>query len=634
MIDNDLSLRKNPNTAFRTLAAGEGGVLLHLESGEYYGLNDIGCRVWELIDGERTVPDVVDAIRSEVDQTPRPRWRTTSPDSSKTCASATCCSPNAVWVGAVSGSCFGFAPVSDLPFEYLQTATATPSRSASGRVGSTMPAAPWSTSGRRSPSGDRGRVCMRTPAPSGFGSKAAARSTSIHAFPAWFCPVGLESTVKREERLWGIPALLCFLGRSDHPLHAAAVEVDGETYPGCAGLCRKDDACGRLRRGRPSRALGGRVVLALLLAADAGTGPGDAPGSTRHRRRLEIPAPRRSPPETIDPLLTRSCERRRLHARPGSGICPASQHRARDSPRTCLSGRSLRELWPLSFRLPTLHDRERCFQSVTALADAIPVWNLYLPLRLDLLRIVQKIASDVNRPQLSIQEKLRLATRVWVQFALVSVRVRRQPLPRLVAHLASVNGSPRRPHAPATLARAVDRSLRVGSHRPPPCLINALVLFRLLKEQGDEGELVIGFRSGRRTNGTCLGGARRPRCRPAPGAGGPPRDGAPSVALQSQSSRQGMGRREILGPKIVQKLHLLSFELLAERPIVDPGDAVGGIRAPTPQRWIVEGHRLEPPVGVRLVPAVEDLVRNVSAQPVAHKTLHPVVGELDADREG
>jgi hypothetical protein len=45
--------------------------------------------------------------------------------------------------------------------------------------------------------------------------------------------------------------------------------------------------------------------------------------------------------------------------------------------------------------------------------------------------------------RLSIQEKLRLALRVWIQFALVSIRVRRQPLPRLVANLASVNGSPR-----------------------------------------------------------------------------------------------------------------------------------------------------------------------------------------------
>lgn len=94
---------------------------------------------------------------------------------------------------------------------------------------------------------------------------------------------------------------------------------------------------------------------------------------------------------------------------------------------------------------------------------------------------------------LSLREKVLLATRVWVRFALVSLRVRRQPLPRLVARLTAVDGvPPRTHHAPATLARAVDRSLRIGSHRPR-CLINALVLYRLLREQGDPVELVIGL---------------------------------------------------------------------------------------------------------------------------------------------
>jgi hypothetical protein len=98
-----------------------------------------------------------------------------------------------------------------------------------------------------------------------------------------------------------------------------------------------------------------------------------------------------------------------------------------------------------------------------------------------------------DQPRLSLREKVRLATRVWVRFALVSIRVRRQPLPRLVARLTAVDGGPpRRHHPPATLARAVDRSLRIGTHRPR-CLINALVLYRLLREQGDQVELVIGL---------------------------------------------------------------------------------------------------------------------------------------------
>ena len=94
---------------------------------------------------------------------------------------------------------------------------------------------------------------------------------------------------------------------------------------------------------------------------------------------------------------------------------------------------------------------------------------------------------------LSLREKARLAMRVWARFVVVSIRVRREPLPRLVAQLSAVGSEPRRRRQrPSTLARAVDRSLRVGDHRPR-CLINALILFTLMREQGDDAELVIGL---------------------------------------------------------------------------------------------------------------------------------------------
>ncbi|MET1010514.1 MAG: PqqD family protein [Gaiellaceae bacterium] len=56
--------------AFRRLAAGEGGVLLHLESGEYHGINEVGCLIWELLDGERSVDDVAAALRDGVEDPP------------------------------------------------------------------------------------------------------------------------------------------------------------------------------------------------------------------------------------------------------------------------------------------------------------------------------------------------------------------------------------------------------------------------------------------------------------------------------------------------------------------------------------------------------------------------------------
>ncbi|HEY6069412.1 MAG TPA: PqqD family protein [Gaiellaceae bacterium] len=67
---SDPRVRKNPDVAFQALAEGEGGVLLSLETGEYHGVNDTGGRIWNLIDGERTVPEIVAALRLELSGAP------------------------------------------------------------------------------------------------------------------------------------------------------------------------------------------------------------------------------------------------------------------------------------------------------------------------------------------------------------------------------------------------------------------------------------------------------------------------------------------------------------------------------------------------------------------------------------
>lgn len=93
--------------------------------------------------------------------------------------------------------------------------------------------------------------------------------------------------------------------------------------------------------------------------------------------------------------------------------------------------------------------------------------------------------------RLALAGKVRLALRVWRAYALVRRDLRRKPLPALVREL----GRPafrRDPHPPALLSLAVHRSLRLGS-RTPRCLTKALVLYRLLREQGDDVELVIGL---------------------------------------------------------------------------------------------------------------------------------------------
>lgn len=98
----------------------------------------------------------------------------------------------------------------------------------------------------------------------------------------------------------------------------------------------------------------------------------------------------------------------------------------------------------------------------------------------------------MSEPSLPLHAKAALAVRIWALLARVLVGLRREPLPAFVARLGET-GSPRRErHSAAKLSHAVDRSLRIGSRRPR-CLVNALVLYRLLREQDEAPELVIGL---------------------------------------------------------------------------------------------------------------------------------------------
>jgi hypothetical protein len=97
----------------------------------------------------------------------------------------------------------------------------------------------------------------------------------------------------------------------------------------------------------------------------------------------------------------------------------------------------------------------------------------------------------VSEAPLPLAAKARLALRIWALYPRVLVGLRRERLPAFVERLGAT-GRRRAPLSPDRLSRAVDRSLRLGARRPR-CLVNALVLYRLLREQGDEAELVIGL---------------------------------------------------------------------------------------------------------------------------------------------
>jgi Coenzyme PQQ synthesis protein D (PqqD) len=62
-------IKRNPQVVYREVGDG-GGVLLHLDSGAYHGVNRIGTVIWELLDGERTRADVVAALSDKLEDPP------------------------------------------------------------------------------------------------------------------------------------------------------------------------------------------------------------------------------------------------------------------------------------------------------------------------------------------------------------------------------------------------------------------------------------------------------------------------------------------------------------------------------------------------------------------------------------
>ena len=70
MIGPESKLRRNPDVVSRDLAEGEGGVLLHMVSGQYHGVNPVGLVIWKLIEDGCTVGSVIDRLRDRVEEPP------------------------------------------------------------------------------------------------------------------------------------------------------------------------------------------------------------------------------------------------------------------------------------------------------------------------------------------------------------------------------------------------------------------------------------------------------------------------------------------------------------------------------------------------------------------------------------
>lgn len=70
MIQPHARIYKNARVVSRKLGDGEGGVVLHLETGQYHGLSEVAWLIWTIIDDDKTLAEIVSELRTSFEPPP------------------------------------------------------------------------------------------------------------------------------------------------------------------------------------------------------------------------------------------------------------------------------------------------------------------------------------------------------------------------------------------------------------------------------------------------------------------------------------------------------------------------------------------------------------------------------------
>jgi hypothetical protein len=73
MIQETTVLRRNPRVEYRSMGEGEGGVLLHLDTAAYHGLNEVGALIWRLLEEPKPLDVLLRELGGELQEVP-PRF--------------------------------------------------------------------------------------------------------------------------------------------------------------------------------------------------------------------------------------------------------------------------------------------------------------------------------------------------------------------------------------------------------------------------------------------------------------------------------------------------------------------------------------------------------------------------------
>lgn len=190
----------------------------------------------------------------------------------------------------------------------------------------------------------------------------------------------------REQRLWGIPMMLCYGNRGDFSLHAATVELGSG-----AVLIAAPSRYGKTTLALAFHKHGYRVLSEDVVCCRGGDPCEVLPGPALLRVRPDVYTG--SPPPGTHVLVERS-------DRVYLGLDDERKGSSAPVPIRAIvflrEGEVLRmesvagpvavaDLWHLNFRLANDEFRTRSFQQLTRLAGSVPCWNVYRPINLTTL---------------------------------------------------------------------------------------------------------------------------------------------------------------------------------------------------------------------------------------------------------
>jgi coenzyme PQQ synthesis protein D (PqqD) len=69
MIEPTTAVRRSPRATFRRLDDGS-AVILHLDTAQYHGVNEVGAVIWELTEPGPTFEDLLAGARAKLDDAP------------------------------------------------------------------------------------------------------------------------------------------------------------------------------------------------------------------------------------------------------------------------------------------------------------------------------------------------------------------------------------------------------------------------------------------------------------------------------------------------------------------------------------------------------------------------------------